>query len=131
MFAVELEVIAPQRQIMQILYLWHGMIAFMLYNYNPDGEVHWSNQSSSIWSILSTDFTLIFNLKTRFATNHNEKDEFLNYFFPSTTPLVEGKYVVQYLIASVVVLYNHQKSKGVMPSLMCDEKINVQGMSHI
>ena len=102
MFAVELEVIAPQRQIMKILCLWHGMIAFMLYNYNPDGQVHWSNESSSIWSILSTDFTLIFNLQTRFATNDNEKDEFSNYFLQSTMPLPEGKYMVQYLIASIV-----------------------------
>ena len=48
------------------------MMVFMLYNYNPDGEVHWYSELESISSILLTDFTLGFYITTRFATNGNK-----------------------------------------------------------
>ena len=77
------------------------MKAFMLYIYNPDGEAHRYIESSSKCSILSTDFSFVFHITTRFATNDNKNEDFFDYFFASGTPLSKCSYMVQYLKTSV------------------------------
>ena len=131
MLDVEFDMVGPTRVIDERVYLSHQNIALVLYKQIPWRLVHKHIGSSSICSIFSTDFIIIFYITTRISTNGNKNDWFCIHFGTHVAPATIFSYWNQYFIDNMVVWYKNQKPSGTTVHCMYNDNQLCEGIADI